>query len=74
MRAGGAQCDSICQVWLQFVDANTAGLQRLGSQQQMDPQRPPDAADPVEQPDEVRVTLQQLGELVDDDEKRWQRG
>ena len=35
------------------------------------PQRPPDAADAVEQVDEVGVVLQQFGELVDHDEKCW---
>ena len=39
----------------------------------MHPQRAPHSADPVEQPDEVRVALQQLGELVDHNEKRRQR-
>ena len=39
----------------------------------MHAQRPAHAADAVEQRDEVRVVLQQLRELVDDHEKRWQR-
>ncbi len=70
---GGAQGNPVREVGLELVDPDTAGVQRLGGQQQMHPQRPADAADPVEQRDEIGVVLQKLGELVDDDEQCRQR-
>ena len=70
---GGAQRDPVGEVGFQLVDAGAAGVQRLRGQQQVHPQRSTHAADPVEQRDEVRVVLQQFGELVDDDEQCRQR-
>ena len=65
------QADPVRQVRVQ--PAQPPLVEALRGEQQVDLQRAPEAADRGEEVGEVRLLVQQLGELVDDDEQRGQR-
>ena len=70
--AEGAQPDPVGEVRLQAAQATL--LEPLRGQQQVQAQRAAQPADGHEEVDELRLGREHLGELVDHDEQRRQRG